>query len=244
MPSIYLLDIEFEFNGQKQTIWPVIIQDESEVILVDCGYPDFLQLLEEAMHRQGIRLEMITRLILTHHDIDHVGSAAALKRKYPNIEIIAHGTETPCINGTQKALRLMQAESTLNEMTGEDRVNAEHFIHFLQSVEPVEVNRIVQSGEFLPWCGGIQIIDTPGHTAGHISLYIPSIKTLIAGDAVVIEDGKLNIANPQYCSDLEEAIRTVQELQNVEISQLICYHGGLFQGDAKNALLQLSNEYK
>ena len=33
---------------------------------------------------------------------------------------------------------------------------------------------------------------------GHISIYVNESRTLIAGDALVIEDKKLAIANPQY----------------------------------------------
>lgn len=243
MTNCYPLEIEFEFNGQKQTIWPVIIQDESDVILVDCGYPDFLELLRAAAYRHHIQLDTITKLILTHQDMDHVGSAAALKREYPHIEIFAYDVESQYINGTKKSLRLIQAESSLNALTGEEKTHAEHFIHFLKSIEPVDVNRNLHSDEYLPWCGGIQVIHTPGHTPGHISLYLPATKTLIAGDAIVIENEAFNIANPQYCMNLKEAIQSVHKLQNYEISQIICYHGGVFQGDIQNAIQQLIQYY-
>lgn len=48
-----------------------------------------------------------------------------------------------------------------------------------------------------------------------------------ARDAVVIEHGKLAIANPQYTLDLPEAIRSVRRLLDYEIEQIVCYHGGL-----------------
>nr|WP_246027886.1 MULTISPECIES: MBL fold metallo-hydrolase [Paenibacillus] len=97
------------------------------------------------------------------------------------------------------------------------------------SIETAVIDRTVSSGEKLPWCDGIEIIHTPGHLPGHISLYLPSSKTLIAGDALVIEDGKHNIANPQHTLDLEEAITSVEKLLEYDIKQLICYHGGCFR---------------
>ncbi|MFD0674427.1 MBL fold metallo-hydrolase [Cohnella sp. GCM10027633] len=238
--SIYhLLEIEFEYNGQKQVITPILLQDESEMILVDCGYPDFIPLLEEAASRHDVTLDSVTRLIVTHHDMDHIGSLAALKRTYPHIEIIAHELEAPYIEGAKKSLRLEQAESTINALPVEAKPHAEQFIRFLQSIEPVAVDRTVSNGERLPWCDGIEIVLTPGHMPGHISLYLPATKTLIAADAVVIEEGKLAIANPQYTLDLDEAIRSVRRLLDYDIEQLICYHGGLYQGDVKQALQQL-----
>ncbi|MGG3835917.1 MBL fold metallo-hydrolase [Paenibacillus thiaminolyticus] len=243
MNHIHLLEIEFEYNGQQQAITPVLLQDGNDTILVDCGYPDFTPLLEEAANRQGIRLDSMTALIVTHHDMDHIGSLAALKRAYPRIRIIAHELEQPYIEGERKPLRQQQAESTLDDLPEEAKPDAEQFIRFLQSIEPAQVDRTAAHGERLPWCGGIDIVHTPGHTSGHISLYLPASKTLIAGDAVVIEDGQLNIANPQHAWDLKEAVLSVQRLLDYDIERIICYHGGLFQGDAKHALRELVHAY-
>jgi glyoxylase-like metal-dependent hydrolase (beta-lactamase superfamily II) len=243
MNKIHLLEIDFEYNGQQQTIWPVLLKDDLHTILVDCGYPDFLPMLEEAAAQHKVEFSSITTLILTHHDMDHIGSAGAIKRKYPHIEILAYEQEAQYLNGTKKSLRVEQAESTLSELSDEEKINAEHFIRFLESVEPVQVDRILSSNEHLPWCGGIDVIHTPGHMPGHISLYLPASKTLIAADAVVIENGKFNIANPQYAMDLEQAVQSVKRLMDYDISQVICYHGGQFQGDVKKALEQLVIEF-
>lgn len=241
--NYHLLEIESDYNGQKQIITPILLQDECDMILIDCGYPNFASLLEEAANRHNVTLDSITKLIVTHHDMDHIGSLAALKRAYPHIDIIAHELEAPYIEGTKKSLRLEQAESTFNTLPDEAKPHAEQFIHFLQSIEPIPVDRTVSNDERLPWCGGIDIVHTPGHMPGHISLYLPASKTLIAGDVVVIEQGKLNIANPQFTLDLDEAVRSVQRLLNYDIDQIICYHGGLFHGDVRQALRQLIRTY-
>ncbi|SDC27020.1 Glyoxylase, beta-lactamase superfamily II [Paenibacillus sp. UNCCL117] len=244
MSTYHLLDINFETNGQKQVITPILLQNELDTILIDCGYPNFLPLIEEAANRYNVTLDSLTKVIVTHHDMDHMGSLAALKRTYPHIDIIAHELEAPYIEGTKKSLRLEQAESTFNALTDEAKPYAEQFIRFLQSIEPAAVDRTVTHEEWLPWCGGIKIIHTPGHMPGHISLYLPASKTLIAADAVVIEEGELAIANPQYTMDLDEAIRSVERLLDYDIEQIICYHGGLFHGDVQQALQQLIHKYK
>ncbi|NQX60001.1 MBL fold metallo-hydrolase [Paenibacillus qinlingensis] len=243
MNNYHLLEIEFENNGQKQFITPTIIRNDCDTILIDCGYPNFIPLLEEAANWHNITLDSITKLIVTHHDMDHIGSLAALKRNYPHIDIIAHELDAPYIEGEKKSLRLEQAESTFGTLPDEAKPQAEQFIRFIQSIESVPVDRTVSNDERLPWCGGIDIVHTPGHMPGHISLFLPACKTLIAGDAVVIEQGKLNIANPQFTLDLDEAVRSVQRLLNYDIEQLICYHGGLFNGDVKQALRQLIHRY-
>ncbi len=243
MHGIHTLDIEFEQGGHKQVITPTVIRDEQDTILIDCGYPNFEAYLEAAANQAGIALSSLTKLVVTHHDIDHMGSLAALKRMYPKVEIIAHELEKPYIEGTAKSLRLEQAESGLETLPEEAKPFAEHFISFLRTMEPAKVDRTVRSGEKLPWCGGIEIVHTPGHMTGHISLYAPSSRTLIAADAVVLEQGKLNIANPQYTLDMEAALNSVRRLLEFDIDRLICYHGGVLEGDVRDALEKLLEEY-
>ena len=131
-----------------------------------------------------VALNTITHIIVTHDDIDHIGSLAALKRSYPEMKIISQEIEAPYIRGTKKSLQLEQAESMLTSLPANELEQAEQFVRFLQSVERVPVDQLVSDKELLPWCGGIEIVHTPGHTPGHISLYLVSSKTLIAGDAV------------------------------------------------------------
>ncbi|MFC0212940.1 MBL fold metallo-hydrolase [Paenibacillus chartarius] len=243
MADVYALEISLTHEGGHQHIYPVLIKDDQDTVLVDCGYPHFIIQLQEAAERYGCKLDAVNKMIVTHHDIDHMGCLAAFKRAYPHIEIIAHELEIPYISGLKKSLRLEQAESTLSQMPDEAKAHAEQFIAMLRSIEPAAVDKAVTHAERLPWCGGIEIIHTPGHMPGHISLYLSSSKTLIAGDVVVIEDGRLEIANPQYTLDMEEAVRSVRLLLEYDIDRLICYHGGLFEGNIREALGELIVRY-
>lgn len=223
MEHIVPLPIRFLYQGEFQEITPVLLRDAQEMILVDCGYPNFAQLLEEAMNRHEIALRSITKLIVTHHDIDHIGSLAAIKRSFPHIEILAPRGEKPYIDGREKPLRLEQAERSYDDLPEEAKPGAEQFMQYLKSVEPVSVDREISGGERLPWCGGIEVIS--------------------AGDAVYIDEGRLNIANPQYAYHLNEAVRSVQRLQAYDMERILCYHGGVFEGDCKKALQCLLQEY-
>lgn len=243
MHGCHPLTIEVTTYGASQVITPVLLHDGDECILVDCGYPDSIPRLEEAMAQAGFALERITKIIATHHDIDHIGSLGALKRLLPHAVLIAHEIEVPYLEGAQRSERLAQAESTLHVLPREALPAAKQFIALLASVEKAAVDRQVRHGDVLPWCGGLEVIHTPGHMSGHISLYLRASKTAIAGDAVVIEEGELHIANPQYTLDLEEAVASVRRLMSYEIDTLICYHGGSFQGNVREALRDLLNRY-
>ncbi|WP_446787979.1 MBL fold metallo-hydrolase, partial [Macellibacteroides fermentans] len=103
--KINVLDISFEYNGTSQTINPVIIQDNETMILIDTGYPDQIGLLEEWAKQNDISLDKLTHIIITHHDYDHVGSLAALKRRFPHVKILASRIEKEYIEKQRKPLR-------------------------------------------------------------------------------------------------------------------------------------------
>ena len=86
----------------------------------------------------------------------------------------------------------------------------------------------VQDGDIFNWCGGCTIVGTPGHTTGHISIYINEEQVLIAGDAATIENGELVIANPQFTLDLDKAKESLQKIKAYGAKEIICYHGGIF----------------
>lgn len=236
MNKLNVLEINFEFNGVIDSIYPVILRDDKEMILIDCGYPNFLELIEECANRSNIDLEKLTKLIITHHDFDHMGSAADLKAKYPNIKILASSKDEKYISGKEKSLRLQQAELIYDSLPDEEKEGALNFHKMLESIDNVQVDVTLNDGDIFDWCGGVEIVETPGHMPGHISIYIKESKTLIAGDALVIENDKLNIANPQYTLDIKEAKKSIDKLGNYDIDKVICYHGGVYQSDIKKAL--------
>lgn len=109
----------------------------------------------------------------------------------------------------------------------------------LESIENVTVDLLLKDGDYFPWCSGLEIISTPGHMPGHISIYVKGSKTLIAGDALVVENGELAIANPQYTLDMNEAKKSITKLLDYEIDRIICYHGGVYDKDIKNSLRKI-----
>ncbi|WP_315121137.1 MBL fold metallo-hydrolase [uncultured Clostridium sp.] len=239
MNKINVLEVNFNFNGESNTIYPVILEDENEMILVDCGYPNFLNLIEEAAISSGVNIKNLSKIIITHHDFDHMGSLAEFKRKYPTIQVLASKEDEPYINGSEKSLRLQQAESIYDSLSEVEKENAEGFHKMLESIESCNVDICLEDREDFDFCGGIEIISTPGHMPGHISIYNKESKSLIAGDALVIEDGELVIALPQYTLDMNEARNSVKKLLNYDIDRVICYHGGIYTKDIIEALKRI-----
>lgn len=236
MDNIIVLNINFNFGYGEDTIYPVILQSESEMILVDCGYSNFLTLLEQAADKMNIDFSKLTKVIITHHDYDHMGSLAEIKRKYPSVQIIASAKDAPYIEGKEKSLRLKQAEEVQLTLTDEQQEAGKAFQNILKDVENVPVDVIVKDGDYFPWCGGVEIVETPGHMLGHISIYLKKFKVLISRDALAINNGKLEIAALQFTLNMKEAKESVKKLLNYDIEKVICYHGGEYIGDIQATL--------
>ncbi len=166
-------------------------------------------------------------MLITHQDHDHMGALYKLKQKYPNIQVVASKKESRYISGKQKSLRLEQAEAMQAQLPQEQKAFGAECCNILKNVQPVEVDLEVGDGELFDWCGGCTIIGTPGHTPGHISIFVNQKKVMITGDAAALENGALVIANPQYTLDIDEAEASLRKILTYEAKEIICYHGGV-----------------
>lgn len=229
-----MLDINFEYGNETQTINPVLLIDKNDVVLVDCGYPNFLTLLEDEMKSKGIDPNSLTKVLITHHDDDHMGALSELKEKYPNIKVVASEIDSEYISGKRKSLRLLQAEEVLKNLSEDQKQFGIEFCETLRRIKPVNVDIMVKDGDYFDWAGGCQVISTPGHMPGHISLHLKETNSIVSGDAAVIENDKLVIANPQFALDLELAKKSLERLISMNADSYYCYHGGKFDNHIEN----------
>ncbi|OAK18366.1 MBL fold metallo-hydrolase [Bacillus wiedmannii] len=223
--KIIELPIEFKFNGARQWIYPSLIIINNELTLVDTGYINFSPLIEEAILKHGYEMKNLKNIIITHYDDDHIGSLYDFKVKYPHINIIASEIESHYINGDIKSERLVQAEDMLQCMPIEEKEFGEWFIQQLKNIRHISVDEKVYDGQMI-LNDECQIVATPGHTSGHISLYFPTSNCVITGDAAVQENCELVIANPNFCLDLEKAEESLKRIKNLKAVKYYCYHGG------------------
>lgn len=226
--KILRLAITAPFGDTVNTVYPTLLWDEENIVLVDCGFVGSLPMLENELQRHGLSVGLLTGLVLTHHDHDHMGTAAAMKRSNPNLKIYASLVESPYISAQEKPLRLCQAEEMQKSLPPEQQDFGKAFCDMLRRVEPVLVDEFLHDGENMDWCGGCRIIATPGHTPGHLSLYIKNESIVITGDAMALEENRPVIANPQFTLDLKEAENSMNKLMTLKANTYYCYHGGVY----------------
>jgi glyoxylase-like metal-dependent hydrolase (beta-lactamase superfamily II) len=84
---------------------------------------------------------------------------------------------------------------------------------------------------------GLQVVATPGHTLGHISVLDRATKVLVAGDALNNSAG-LTGSSPQNTADADQAKASVKKLAALDIAGILFGHGEPLTADASAVLRQ------
>jgi len=237
--GIYMLEISANIMGRESVIYPTVIWDKDSLLLIDTGFPGQFQEISNVFEKEGIPFNKLEAIILTHQDIDHIGSCASiLKEISGEVEVLAHEEEKEYINGEKTPIKLAQLREKLDYLPD----NLKMFYEKLKigfEASRVDVDKTLVDGQELPYCGGITVVYTPGHTPGHICLYFQQWKLLIAGDILNVEDGILNKTKEDINFNNELNIKSIEKLMKYDIETVICYHGGLYKGDVKKRLGEL-----
>ena len=88
---------------------------------------------------------------------------------------------------------------------------------------------------------GLQIIESPGHTAGHISVLDPDGGFLITGDALNGERGGVAGPNPGFSEDIAAANASVVKLAGFDYEIALFGHGEPVLGGASALVAELAD---
>lgn len=172
-PRIHQLTIPFVVpapGGPIPRSANVFIICTDTVTLIDSGVAGAEERIFACLREMGRLPGQIGQLILTHSHPDHVGAARAI-REATGCCVAAHGGERNWIEDTalQEQQRPVPGFRTL--VGG-----------------PVRVDRELFDGERLDLGAGfhLEVLHTPGHSSGSISLHAPAEQALITGDAVLL----------------------------------------------------------
>lgn len=224
-----------DITSERGAIHPSLIHGESSLILADAALPLQTELLERAVEDAGYTLSDITAVILTHQDLDHIGCVKEIAERSPGLVLMAHEDEAPYIDGRKTPIILAAMEANLGAMPPERKAVYERLKQgFLN--RRLKIDRELKTGEALPDCGDIEVLHTPGHKPGHICLYLPRDKALIAGDALNIRGGRLAGPDPGFTPDMDTAMRSLRQLLSYDIRVCVTYHCGALEGGFKEQL--------
>ncbi len=87
---------------------------------------------------------------------------------------------------------------------------------------------------------GLDIIETPGHTAGHVSVLDSVGGLLVAGDALFGEGGGVVGSLPRFTADLTQADESVKKIAGLQFDAVVFGHGDPIVGGADAAVAALA----
>jgi glyoxylase-like metal-dependent hydrolase (beta-lactamase superfamily II) len=228
--DLYVLPLPIERDGQTMFLNTSLVLDAAQgPALVDTGLPGQHDAVAAALAEAGLSVADLRRIILTHQDIDHVGSLHELAQASA-ARVLAHAVEAPFIDGTRPP---RFATPEMLAQRPELRPIVERFRY-------TPVDEQLEDGSRLDLAGGVRVIFTPGHTPGHMCLYHERSGTLIAGDSLTAEAGKLMGPNPGATPDMALAMQSVRKLAELDVRAIVCYHGGVVADGAGEQLRRLA----
>ncbi|MBA4687581.1 MAG: MBL fold metallo-hydrolase [Candidatus Galacturonibacter soehngenii] len=227
MTQVITLRLLYEIDDIKFYIYPVVLKNENDLTLIDAGYPQSLTMLEKAFCEKDLDINQLRKVIITHHDVDHMGGVMELLNKYPKVEAFCSKKELPYVMGVKKSPRIREYERLYEKLGQKAKEDNKRYIEMLQKVNSLErANVLVEQDRIYE---DVIVLETPGHMEGHLSLYVEASNTLICGDLLISEEGVLDIATKEFVIDKEAEIQSLRKVLPYPIVKLICYHGGEYE---------------
>ena len=177
----------------------------------------------------GRQPQDLKRILITHSDLDNVGSLPALKQ--------ASGALTYASEIEARAIAIGQASRQIRSANPLRRLLF-FFLRFRFKAVPIKVDEILKDGQVLPILGGLQVVDTVGHTPGHISLYAAALNLLFPGDSMVSDEKGLYGSRPANTWDQVKAAESVRK-QALLGAKTVCPGHGPVVTDAQNKFPKL-----
>ena len=188
--GLYRITLPMPFRLRYVNVFAAL-DDEGGFTLIDTGpnMTGVLPALEAALEGIGASIEACRRILVTHYHADHCGLAGLIAGR-SGARIFLSAIESLTIRSLADdgwrigRLRRFGQENGLDAATLETVARA--FLAFRTATSPFTPAGILADGQTLTVGGRfMQVIPTPGHSRGHISLYLPKERLLIAGDHVL-----------------------------------------------------------
>jgi hydroxyacylglutathione hydrolase len=169
-----------------------------KICVIDSGVANAERIIFDYLRSIGRSPQDISLLVLTHSHPDHIGAAMALKKATCCV-VAAHEAEKAWIQDIDLQVK-------------ERPVPGFHSL----AGGPVNVDCVLEDGDRLDLGDGLglQVIYTPGHSKGSISLWLPEEGALFSGDAIPLAGDM-----PIYEDALETAksIRKLRSIAGIEV---------------------------
>ena len=153
-----------------------LYQSAEGTAVIDPGYTGSFRAVLAFLMLQGLRPDDLQWVILTHHHIDHAGTAFALCQA-TGARLAVHHDDAPY-------LRAVRPREPMTFWGLADRLPV-RLASYVVSCADCEV-RMLEDGEII---AGLTVVHCPGHTPGSVCLWSGAESVLFTGDVLNNERG-------------------------------------------------------
>jgi glyoxylase-like metal-dependent hydrolase (beta-lactamase superfamily II) len=201
----------FERITQYGCINSYLLEEENGLTVIDTMMPRGDRKILRAAQKRGLP---ITRILLTHAHVDHIGSLDALHTALPDAEVIISARDA----------RLMAKDMSLDPGEPVDKLRGGY------PGAETKPDTTIGPGDRV---GSLQAIAAPGHTPGQLAFMDSRDGTLFCADAYSTFAGVATAAKPRRLFPLvymatwhrPTALETARELRALEPKRLAPGHG-------------------
>ncbi len=183
--------------------------------------------------------DAITSVVNTHGDFDHMGGNAALRALAPRARIMCGAADRSLVEDVDRMISDRYGEFAADHGI-DDTDDTKAWIR--ANAKAVPIDAVLLGGEQIDLGDGwsVEIVRTPGHSHGSVSVWDPrggslSIGDAVLGTAVPLADGRP--AFPPTYRYVEDYVGTIERLQHMPIEALLTSHYGTYEGPAAGAFL-------
>jgi hydroxyacylglutathione hydrolase len=194
-----------------------LIIDEA-IALIDAGTGLNFKTVTRNMGKFGLKPSDIKLLINTHCHFDHIGGDRDFI-KASGCEVAIHELEAELLRKGDQVITLAGSSFGRRRLEPTEKVRELH-----------ESDRI-DLGEF-----GLQVLHTPGHTLGSISLFEPKQRLLFTGDTI-FSDGIGRVDLPT--GDVEALRTSIMRLTGLKARKMYPGHGPAVGKNAHASIMKL-----
>jgi len=226
--NVEMLSIPVDRPGVDMVLHMTLTWDSNNnLVLIDAGVPGQAAAITQAIADAGFDVKNLTHIIITHQDMDHIGSIPELLQIAPAAKLVAHCDEAPYMDGRKMPMRMVANIGRYNDIPAEGKEHVEQSMkEYGEKKYRLKIDQELTDGEVLPICGGIEAVHTPGHMPGHIALFLRGSGIMVCGDAANIKDNAIAGPNPVHTADMDTGMQSVEKIKRYPMTGLVAYHGG------------------
>jgi glyoxylase-like metal-dependent hydrolase (beta-lactamase superfamily II) len=232
--GIFMIRLPMPFRLKHVNVF--VLREEGGFTLIDTGpnLPGVLPALEASLAEIGLKVEDCRRILVTHYHMDHCGLAGVIAGR-SGASIYLSEIEERTIRGFARpeermlCLRGFALENGLDGGTMDSMARA--FSAFRAATSPFDAAGSLADGDRLTVGGkAVEVIGTPGHSRGHLSLYLPEGRLLIAGDHIlphITPNLSPDLTEPAYLP-LQSFLSSLARVEGLPVNTVCPAHGRPF----------------